>query len=137
MFFQDNWADDLDDCDGEGMEQYDQAYVDENSQINYEAAPQASVLTDEDDFPMEEKSVKREVPDLLCAVMELRAASKAISLSKQNMSENEAFGNYVAKSLDRLNPCDAVMCQQEIQTVITNYRLGQAQVMLEHKTDVK
>lgn len=44
------------------------------------------------------------------------------------MSENEAFGNYVAKSLDRLNPCEAIMCQQEIQAIITNYRLDHAHV---------
>lgn len=79
---------------------------------------------------MEGKSIKRNFPDLLCAVKELRAASKVISLSQQNMSENEAFGNYsyVAKSLDMLNPCEAIMCQQEIQAVITNYRLDHAHI---------
>lgn len=77
---------------------------------------------------MEGKSIKINFPDLLCAVKELRAASKVISLSQQNMSENEAFGNYVAKSLDRLHPCEAIMCQQEIQAVITNHRFDHAHI---------
>jgi hypothetical protein len=40
------------------------------------------------------------------------------------MQENEASGSYVALALDKLPQREAIMAQNEIQNILTRYRLG-------------
>ena len=40
------------------------------------------------------------------------------------MQENKAFGSYVALALDKLPQREAIMAQNEIQNILTRYRLG-------------
>ena len=40
------------------------------------------------------------------------------------MQKNEAFGSYVALALDKLPQREAIMVQNDIQNILTRYRLG-------------
>lgn len=73
------------------------------------------------------KPPKRRLQDLSYAVKELRNVSEILSHPHSTESEQdeiEVFGKYVSKTLNKLSAHDAVCAQQEIQSILTKYRLG-------------
>lgn len=73
------------------------------------------------------RGAKRKLQELSSAVKELRNASEALSQADHDETENEAFAKYVLKSFDKLSPMGAILAQQEIQGVLTKYRLQATQ----------
>lgn len=70
---------------------------------------------------------KRRLQDLSYAVKELRNVSEILShphATESEQDEIEVFGKYVSKTLNKLSAHDAVCAQQEIQSILTKYRLG-------------
>ena len=55
---------------------------------------------------------------------ELRTVNQVVSQPDPSMQENEAFGSYGALELDKLPQREAIMAQNEIQNILTRYRLG-------------
>jgi hypothetical protein len=70
------------------------------------------------------EGTKRGLYDLSQAVNELRTVNQVLSQSDTRMQENEAFGSYVALALDKLPQREAIMAQNDIQNILTRYRLG-------------
>jgi len=71
-----------------------------------------------------QKGTKRRLYDLSQAVNELRTVNQVLSQPDLRMQENEAFGSYVALALDKLPQREAIMAQNDIQNILTRYRLG-------------
>jgi len=57
-------------------------------------------------------------------VNELRTVNQVLSQPDPCMQENEAFGSYIALALDKLPQREAIMAQNDIQNILTSYRLG-------------
>jgi len=57
-------------------------------------------------------------------VNELRTVNQVLSQPDPRMQENEAFGSYVALALDKLPQRETIMAQNDIQNILTRYRLG-------------
>ncbi|KAF5284765.1 hypothetical protein FQA39_LY04490 [Lamprigera yunnana] len=73
-----------------------------------------------DKSPAEGK--RRKLENLTQAVQQLRELSQNIQDSSNN--EHEAFGNFVAATLNNLGKADALMAQHEIQGILFKYRLA-------------
>jgi hypothetical protein len=71
-----------------------------------------------------QKGTKRRLYDLSQAVNELRAVNQVLRQPEPCMQENEAFGSYVTLALDKLPQREAIMAQNDIQNILTRYRLG-------------
>jgi len=71
-----------------------------------------------------QKGTKRRLYDLSQAVNELRTLNQGLSQPDPRMQENEAFSSYVALALDKLPQREAIMAQNDIQNILTSYRLG-------------
>jgi hypothetical protein len=57
-------------------------------------------------------------------VNELCTVNQVLSQPDPRMQENKAFGSYVAFALDKLPQREAIMAQNDIQNILTRYRLG-------------
>jgi hypothetical protein len=57
-------------------------------------------------------------------VNELCTVYQVSSQPDPRMHENEAFGSYVALALHKLPQREAIMAQNDIQNILTRYRLG-------------
>jgi hypothetical protein len=57
-------------------------------------------------------------------VNELRTVNQVLSQPDPRMQENEAFGSNIALALDKLPRRQAIMAQNDIQNILTRYRLG-------------
>jgi len=71
-----------------------------------------------------QKGTKCRFYDLSEAVKELRTVNQVLSQPDPLMHENKAFGSYVALALDKLPQREAIVAQNEIQNILTRYRLG-------------
>ena len=71
-----------------------------------------------------QKGTKRRLYDLSQVVNELRTVNQVLSQPDPCMQENEAFGSYVALALDKLPQRETIMAQNDIQNILTKYRLG-------------
>jgi hypothetical protein len=58
------------------------------------------------------------------AVNELRTVNQVLSQPHSCMQGNEASGSYTALALDKLPQREAIMAQNDIQNILTRYRLG-------------
>lgn len=70
---------------------------------------------------------KRRIEELSHATKDLRAVSEKLApllTDQQDDDEIDVFGTYVSKTLKKLSPDDAIYAQQEIQGILTKYRLG-------------
>jgi hypothetical protein len=71
-----------------------------------------------------QKGTKRRLYDLSEVVKELCTVNQVLSQPDPRMQENKAFGSYVNLALDKLPQREAIMAQNEIQNILTRYRLG-------------
>jgi hypothetical protein len=71
-----------------------------------------------------QRGIKRCLYGLSQAVNELRTVNQVLSQPDLCMQENEVFGSYVALALDKLPQREAIMAQNDIQNILTRYRLG-------------
>lgn len=62
--------------------------------------------------------------ELSSVVKDLRAASDTLLQPDPELSENEIFGKYVTKCLDKLAPLESALAQQEIQSILTKYKIS-------------
>ncbi|CAH2016019.1 unnamed protein product [Acanthoscelides obtectus] len=62
------------------------------------------------------KNKKARIEALTVAVAEVRKVQETIT--SESISEHEAFGKFIAASLNKLPPADSIMAQGEIQRVI-------------------
>ncbi|CAH1990209.1 unnamed protein product [Acanthoscelides obtectus] len=69
------------------------------------------------------KNKKPRLQALTEAVAEVRKAQETL-ITSQSISDNEAFGKFIAASLDKLPPADSIMAQGAPQRVIQKYRLN-------------
>ncbi|CAH2004201.1 unnamed protein product [Acanthoscelides obtectus] len=69
------------------------------------------------------KNKKPRLQALTEAVAEVRKAQETL-ITSQSISDNEAFGKFIAASLDKLPPADSIMAQGALQRVIQKYRLN-------------
>lgn len=69
------------------------------------------------------RGTKRRLHELLSAISELRKANAILSQPEPSIQENVAFGTYVASVLNKLHPQQAILAQNEIQNILTRYRL--------------
>ena len=72
---------------------------------------------------------KRQLDDLRSAVHELRTVHKNLNQPECQVSESEAFGQYVTACLNKLPVQESVLLQADIQSLITKYRLKAVQTM--------
>ncbi|CAH2011641.1 unnamed protein product, partial [Acanthoscelides obtectus] len=71
---------------------------------------------------------KRQLDDLRSAVNELENVHKNLNNQPEcQISENEAFGQYITVCLNKLPVQESVMLQSEIQSLVTKYRLKAVQ----------
>lgn len=68
------------------------------------------------------KSKKARLQSLTEAVKEVRKVQEVLA-NTDCLSENEAFGNFVTASLNKLPPVASVMAQGDIQQILKKYRL--------------
>lgn len=70
------------------------------------------------------KGHKRKYSELSSAVKELRANSELLMKPEAEQSETETFGLYVGKCLDKFPPMQNALAQQEIQGILTKYKIA-------------
>ncbi|CAH1979845.1 unnamed protein product [Acanthoscelides obtectus] len=68
------------------------------------------------------KNKKAWIEALAAAVAEIRKVQETIT--SNSISDHEAFGKFIAASLNKLPAVDSIMAQGEIQRVIQKYRLN-------------
>lgn len=67
---------------------------------------------------------KKKLVELSGAVKELRTASEILSQPEVEDSEATTFGMYVGKCISNFPPLQSALAQQEIQAVLTKYKLS-------------
>lgn len=89
-------------------------------------SPPVSTSTRENRIGNKPLGRKRRIEELNHAVKDLRAASEVLAkpVDETGDDEIEVFGKYVAKTLKKLSSYDSICAQQDIQGVLTKYRLG-------------
>lgn len=81
---------------------------------------------------------KRQLDDLRSAVNELKTVHNNLNNQPEcQVSENEAFGQYITACLNKLPVQDSVMLQSEIQSLVTKYRLKAVQTSVAVNTPSK
>lgn len=81
--------------------------------------------------------IKRKHQNLSKAVKELKAARENINAPEPNLSEQEVFGKHVAKCLEDLGAFEASLAQQDIQNILTKYRVQMFQKEAEYAEETK
>lgn len=69
-------------------------------------------------------SSRKRISEVASAIKELKELNKTFNSTKQVDDECETFGKYVAVQLQKLHPEQCIMAQEEIQRVLTKYRLA-------------
>lgn len=81
--------------------------------------------------------IKRKHQNLSKAVTDLKVVSENRNVPEPNLSEREVFGRHVAKCLEGLGVLEASMAQQEIQNILTKYRVQMFQKEAEDLGETK
>lgn len=81
--------------------------------------------------------IKRKHPNLSKAVRDLKAVNENINAPEPNLSEQEVFGKHVAKCLEDLGAFEASLAQQDIQNILTKYRVEMFQKEAEDSGETK
>lgn len=69
---------------------------------------------------------KRKLHHFTTAITELRNIQTDLSkMDSAEMSDNDAFGQYVIAALNKLSPRQAILAQSDIQSLLTKYRLAE------------
>lgn len=69
-------------------------------------------------------SSSKRITEVTSAIKELKELNKTINSTKQVDDEYEIFGKYVAVQLRKLQPDQCILAQEEIQRILTKYRLA-------------
>lgn len=72
------------------------------------------------------KGTKRRLQKLTIAINELRKVNTILNQPEPSVQENVAFGTYVASVMNKLHPQQAILAQNEIQNILTRYRMDSA-----------
>lgn len=67
--------------------------------------------------------VKRKSQNLAKAVKDLKVLRENMNAPEPNLSKQEVFGKHVAKCLESLSASEAALAQQDIQNILTKYRV--------------
>lgn len=69
---------------------------------------------------------KRKLHHFTTAITELRNIQNDLNkMDSTEISDNDAFGQYVIASLNKLSPRQAILAQSDIQSLLTKYRLAE------------
>lgn len=74
--------------------------------------------------PMQKSKSRKQVGTVTAAIKELKELDKAINIPQLVDEECEAFGKHVAIQLKKLHPEHCILAQEDIQRVLTKYRLA-------------
>ncbi|CAH1970045.1 unnamed protein product [Acanthoscelides obtectus] len=87
---------------------------------------QIALPSENEEGLLEEQVIEEPSPNLTealaAAVAEIRKVQETIT--SDSISDHEAFGKFIAASLNKLPAADSIMAQGEIQRVIQKYRLN-------------
>jgi hypothetical protein len=104
------------------IENKDQPTVSNNESVQIVLEREVPPQVNAPQMPVRRKN-KRKYEDLSNAVHNLKALSENLNSSEDEPSEFEAFSKYVQKCMENLDPIDATLAQQEIQSILTKYKL--------------
>ncbi|CAI6372048.1 unnamed protein product [Macrosiphum euphorbiae] len=90
-----------------------------NPQVNITPTAKTPVVT-------KTSAKKRKLHHFTTAITELRNIQNDLNkMDSTEISDNDAFGQYVIAALNKLSPRQAILAQSDIQSLLTKYRLAE------------